>query len=159
MAKKIAMGLRPILSVGAMTVNMQVKDGEIVKESKVFSFDDLPTNIQEQLKLGGLSTILQQRVSDIKENPLAKLEAMQDVYDRWMTGEWAKEREGGLRMVPAIVEVLAQLKNCEVSQAQKAYAKLTDEVKGQLKEKYKAECEAVEAKRGQAEVSLDDLLV
>lgn len=158
MAKTIKMGLRPEIDVAGESVLMQVKEGDRVLVSKRFEWKSLPPDIRQRIKLHGLSTILQQRTSDIKEKPLEKLEAMQEVYDRWMSGEWAKEREGGLRQVPAIFEVLAKLKGVEVGAIQAAWKKLSEEQRDEIKAKYADEVEAVEKARSESDVDLTDML-
>lgn len=158
MAKTIKMGLRPEIDIAGASVLMQVKEGDKVLNSTRFEWKSLPTDIRQRIKLHGLSTILQQRTSDIKERPLDKLEAMQEVYDRWMSGEWAKEREGGLRQVPAIFEVLAKLKGVEVGAIQAAWKKLSDAQRDEIKAKYAAEIEEVEKARSESDVDLTDML-
>lgn len=158
MAKTIKAGLRPEIDVSSASVLMQVKEGDKVLDSTRFHWNELPMDIRQRIKLHGLSTLLQQRTSDIKERPLDKLEAMQEVYDRWMSGEWAKEREGGLRQVPAIFEVLAKLKGVEVGAIQAAWKKLSDEQRDEIKAKYAEEIEEVEKARSESNVDLTDML-
>lgn len=158
MAKTIKVGLRPEIDVKSASVLMRVMEGDKVLDSTRFHWHELPTDIRQRIKLHGLSTILQQRTSDIKEKPLEKLEAMQEVYDRWMSGEWAKEREGGLRQVPAIFEVLSKLKGVEVGAIQAAWKKLSEEQRDEIKAKYAAEIEAVEKARSESDVDLTDML-
>lgn len=158
MPKVTKAGLRPTLFTSNMVVRIDVKEGETILATKEFEWENIPTNIQSQLSLHGLNTLLQQRTSDVKGNPEGKLEAMEDVYERLCEGEWSAERKSGTRTVPAIIEVLAGLKGCDIGAAQKAFAKLNDEQKAQLRAKYFKEVEEVEAKRATASVSLDDLL-
>ena len=141
-----------------MSVLMEVKEGDEVLAKDTFDWYALPLHIQNKISLHGLSTLLQQRTSDIKQNPLGKLDAMSEVYERLAEGEWNKERQAGARQVPAIVEVLAKIKGADIGSVQKAYAGLEDEQKDALKEKYADDIAKIEAGRNSAEVSLDDLL-
>lgn len=159
MPKVIKLGLRPKLEVESMSVDMRVMDGKTLKESRVFDWADIDEAIQQQLKLAGLSTVLQQRTSDVKADPVGKLAAMIEVFDRFVDGEWAKEREGGARIVAPIIEVLADLKGVTEAAIQKSWAKQDDAFKEAVLKKYAAEIEAVVAKReASEEIELDDLI-
>ena len=158
MPKQIKAGLRPEVLVEDMAVNMIVKDGDEVLAEELFTWEALPADIQARIQLHGLSTLLQQRTSDIKQDPEATVDAMIEVYNRLVENEWAKERKIGTRVIPAIVEVLAELKNSDTGSIQKAYNKLSDEQKAELRKKYAEDIERVEARRRSTEVDLEDLL-
>jgi hypothetical protein len=160
MPKKIKLGLRPTLDVEAMTVTMNVVDGKKkVIDSSVYHWADVPAENQTKLSLAGLSTVMQQRGSSIKEDPVAKLAYMDEVFEMFCEGRWEKEREGGARLVAPIIEVLAGLKGTTEAVIQKSWAKYDDEFKASIIEKYSDEIDAVKAKRAEAEeVDLDDLL-
>jgi hypothetical protein len=158
MPKVIKMGLRPELDVKSMSVTMRVMEGKEQKGQQIFHWADIDPEIQDQLKLAGLSTVLQQRTSDVKADPLQKVVEMIDVFGRFMIGEWAKEREGGARLVAPIIEVLATLKEVPEAAIQKSWAKQTDEFKEAVLKKYATEIEAVVTKRADAEeVDISDL--
>jgi len=142
-----------------MMVIMQVKEGDNVLAQTPFDWESVEEGIQDRLKLHGLSTILQQRTSDIKENPLEKLAAMEEVFSRFAEGIWAKERTVGARTVPAIVEVLAELKGADVGVVQKSWSKLSTDQKDAIKTKYADDVARMEAKRAASEeVDLTDLV-
>jgi len=165
MAKTIKMGLRPELDTTTMSVTMNVKDGDEILSHRYYVFDDYPVEIQQQLMLHGLSTALQQRTSQFKEDPLGKLMAMDEVSARWLEGEWAKERKVGPRILPAIIEVLHSIKvakgfKVSVAEVQAAWNSLDEDQRSVLREKYKDEVAQVEAKRAKAPATgvLDDML-
>jgi hypothetical protein len=160
MAKVIELGLRPTLDVENMAITMEVKkaDGPVIA-SKVFNWDEIPSENRARLGLHGFSTILQQRCSQIKADPIAKLDAMEEVYDLLKTGGWEKERASGPRVFPAILEVLAKLKGKPAGVIQPAFNALSEEQKAALRAKYASEVAAVEAARLAAEPEdLSDLL-
>lgn len=117
----------------------------------------LPDEMQDRLLLAGVSTVLQQRAS--QDDVMDKFETMDKVWEAWTNGKWELERESGPRQVAAIIEVLAQVKGVSIAAIQKSWAKLSEEQKGQLKDRYSEEIAAVEAKRQESEgVDLEDLL-
>jgi len=147
MPKQIKLGLRPKLDVEAMAVTVRVMDGKVEKQATTFNWADVDGEIQKQLSLAGLSTVLQQRCSGIKEDPVAKLDAMDEVFALWMDGEWAKEREGGARLVAPIIEVLAGLKKASIADVQKSWAKLDKDVQAAIAKKHATRVKEIEEQR------------
>ena len=159
MPKVIKQGLRPALDVESMSIDMRVMEGKEVIDHEVFNWADVDPKIQDQLKLAGLSTVLQQRTSDVKADPVNKLNAMVVVFERFTEGEWAKEREGGARVVAPVIEVMATLKGVTEAVIQKSWSKQSDEFKDAVMKKYAAEIDEVITKRAASEeVDLTDLV-
>ena len=153
MAKaKDAAGLKVVISEDLTQFTHQVRepDGTISREV-TFDLIDLPQEIRERCMVQGASTILQQRVSDIKTGVDDKIDAELIVWERWCDGEWEMERTGGTRTVPAIIEVLAEIKKATVGQIQKSWSKLDKEARDKYLAKYAEEIKAFEAKRAESD--------
>lgn len=136
MPKRKSVGLRPVLDLAKNTVTMNVVDGAgdtaKILESAIFSTQGMdPEKIVKRLTLHGLSTILQQRTSQIDE-PAEKLPVMQEIVDRMLEGEWEKERVVGAPVVSVEVEALAELKKLTIPQAQKALQAYDKETRAKI---------------------------
>lgn len=146
---------------GIVTVVVREKDGSNFKEieSGTFNVSDLPEEIRKMTDLYGLSKVLQDRCSDTKAGP-GKLDAMREVFDQLVAGDWERERKAGAPTVSAEVEALAQIKGVSVGDIQKALRKFTKEQKEKIFAKPEiAELAAtIRAGREASEVSLDDML-
>ena len=130
---------------------------------KTFLFNEIADEaIRSRVSIYGLSKILQDRTSDMSDNP-ARLDAMQEVYDRLSSGQWQKEREASGRTVNPLVEALAAIKGVEVSVIQTKLKSLEAETRDKILAHPKVVAMAAEItakKEGAAEeLSLDDLAV
>jgi len=153
MAKvKDAAGLKVVIDVDALTFTHNVREPDgFISRSATFKVGSLPDDIKYRLLVQGASTILQQRVSDIKTGVSDKIDAESIVFGRWMEGEFEAERQGGTRTVPAIIEVLADVKKATVGQVQKAWAKLDKEARDKYLVKYASEIKTLEAQRAESD--------
>jgi hypothetical protein len=166
MPKVTKAGLRPTLDVETMAVIMHVKEDDNILAVHVFSYDALERHpsIQHNIMLHGLSTLLQQRTSDVKADPERKLEAMKEVYERLIAGEWTKERKAGSPVVSLLVEAVVEAKRKQgkditVAQAQKAVRALSDDDKGVLEDNLSELMDTIrEARASDEGTDLDDLL-
>ncbi len=83
--------------------------------------NDLPSDNSAHTHAYGLNKLLTDRTSDIKDK-MAKLDAMDTVFEFLCSGEWAKERVVGAPVVSCEVEALAQIMELKIPEAQAALA-------------------------------------
>ena len=149
----------------AMTVGVTMfersDEGSEDIDVKTFNFNDIGDEaIQARVSVYGLSKILQDRTSDMSDNP-ARLDGMQDVFDRLSAGQWQKEREASGRTVNPLVEALADIKGVEVSVIQTKLRSLDADVRDKILAHPKVVEKAAQITAGKEEkaegLSLDDL--
>jgi len=157
MPKVDKVGIR--VEYAGSSVIIMVKDGDSEIDRKVFDFDELPTEIQDQVSLYGLNKVLQDRTSDQKDKVM-KLEAMDQVWSMLIDGQWKKEREGGFPTVRSEIEAIAEIKGVSVAAIQKALKGYTAEQKDKIfaDPKVREKAAEIAAKRVETEVSLDTFL-
>jgi len=100
-------------------------------DTKSFDVNAVHSDLTTAVTLYGLSKLLQDRSSDVKAGP-DKLDAMSDVMDQLIAGQWERERKAGAPTVSAEVEALSQLKGCSVADIQKSLRKFTKEQKEKI---------------------------
>lgn len=158
MAKVIKAGLKVEIDEVQEIVTITAREGDTVLDRSMYDVTDLPADIRNKILLKGCATILQQRASDIKEDPEAKLMKMDEVFEMWKEGQYEAKREGGARTVAPIIEVLATKKGASTASVQKSWAKLSDEQKKAIEAKFADEVKAVKEAREGTEVDLTDLV-
>ena len=121
------------------------------------SLDDFPREIVEEIRVYGLSKIIDDRLSQVPADH--KMEAVPGLIKQLEAGDWKAERTGGIHVLPAVIEAIKQAKGCTTSQAQGAYRELDDEQRIVLKSNLADRIEAiVEARKEEAEIDLEELL-
>ena len=141
-------------------VTFIVKDGEEVVGRIGFDFDEMPDSNRHQIFLYGANKLLTDRTSDEK-NKLVKLDAMQEVYDLLMTGEWAKERVVGAVVVGAEVEALAVMQEMSIPDTQAALAQYDKDTRKAIlgrEDVQEAAKKIREARKGVPARTLDDMI-
>ena len=157
-------GLKITPDVDNMQVLVQVWDyeSETESDSAVFDFAELPDDIAPRVSLYGLAKVLSDRNSQVKENPKAKLDGMREVMERFRAGEWEAERTGGgLGVVSAEVQAIAELKGISIPDAQAALKAYDRETRQRIlaSSKVQERAKAIKTKREAAQPQkLDDLL-
>ena len=160
------LGLKVELDTDNMAVVVNVVDRDDknrLVEARSFLASDIHDSLRGSVALYGLSKLIQDRTSDcsVKENSVAKLDAMEGVLARLNAGEWSAERKVGAPTVSIEVEALAAFKGEPISAIQKALRNYSKEQKAQIfaNPAIKAKVEEIKASREtQEEVELDNLL-
>ncbi len=114
---------------GVVLVQMFERIGEDEKEviaSKAFRFADVHDDLKVKVSAYGLSKLLQDRTSS-ESKDAGRLDSMQNVMDRFIEGQWEKERESSGPTVSVEVEALAEIKGVGVAVIQKALRTYTAE--------------------------------
>lgn len=130
----------PKSASGRIQVAKKDYDTENASFSIVFSngqkrevtITDLPSEIQLNLALHGLSQKLGDSYASVKGNVELAIEKFDAVLKQLAAGEWAAKREGeGSSKVTELAEAIARIKNVPIEKANAAVAKATDEqIKG-----------------------------
>jgi hypothetical protein len=165
MPKVNDIGLRPILDVNDMLVTMRLVSGkgdaQTVFDERVYCPVAYGQAVRKRLELHGLSTLLQQRCSQIKDYN-AKLDAMDEIVARLGEGQWEAEAKArGAQVVSIEVEALARLKGESIAAVQKSLAGYEKEKRAKIfaHKSLAPFIEAIRKEREDAEstVSFDDL--
>ncbi|KKK89163.1 hypothetical protein LCGC14_2735870 [marine sediment metagenome] len=94
-------------------------DKEVIRQ--VYKLSDIPADNSAHVHAYGLNKVLTDRTSDEKDK-VAKLTAMDEVFDLLCAGEWAKERQVGAVVVSPEVEALAEIMDLTIPETQAALA-------------------------------------
>lgn len=130
----------PKSASGRIQVAKKDYDSETATFSIVFAdgtshevaLSDLPQEIQLNLALHGLSQKLGDSYASVKGDVNAAKEKFAATLKQLLAGEWAAKREGeGSSKVTELAEAIARIKGVEVSVANAAVGKATDDqIKG-----------------------------
>lgn len=125
---------------------------------RVYSFNDLPKEIQMRCALFGFQQAIQQRASD--ENGEKKLEEFDAVVESLNQGNWTRRSSAGSGPVPLYVRAVAALYGVSESDAMRSIQNYSTEEREKIKEnpKVKEKIEALRAESQEASPDLSDLM-
>lgn len=157
-----SVGIRPKWVDGVLTFEA-VEDKKVIGTSQ--RFDEIEVEaLWDQFRQAGISTVLQQRVSQERAKGWeATFKAMAEYWEIFKAGEWSATREKGARCPAALIAVLMELyeeKGQTVSPEaiQKGWKALDEEAQKALVAKHEVAMKAQAAKLAEAEaVDLLDL--
>lgn len=80
------------------------------KACAAFNPRELPGSIQRMILVNGCKTIMQQRTSSLRGKASLReiLQAMEEVFSRWLAGEWEAQRTSAEARKPLLVARLAR---------------------------------------------------
>jgi len=137
-----------------------VDEQDQIVAKREYLVNDLPSDNSAHTHAYGLNKLLTDRTSDIKDK-MAKLDAMDTVFEFLCSGEWAKERVVGAPVVSCEVEALAQIMELTIPETQAALAAYSKEQRVQIlgNEEVVTRADAVrKARKTKALASLDEYI-
>lgn len=142
---------------------MNVTDeGKEVADSRSYDCTELPEEIQTKSLVYGVSKLCAERTSDTPPSD-DKLNAIDEVFQSLLDGNWERERKKGTGPTVRIeVEALAALRGCTVKQVQTLLKKYDKEQQESIfaHEDVVAKVEEMKADMGELDddANLDDLI-
>ena len=165
MASSNPYGLKVELSPESMEVKVTVRekasDGEFTElDSRAFPSDLIHSSLKDMVLLYGYSKLLQDRASSTPAGP-EKLDAMNEIAESLIEGNWERERKSGGPTVSIEVQALASLKGVDVRTIQQTLGRLSKEQREEIlsNPRVTEAADAIRAADSQAEdIDLTDML-
>ena len=122
-----------------------------------FVWDDLPTEIQQQVQCYGIKKVVQDRKSQVDADE--KMDAYEDVWNQLRSGTWEAERVSGGPTVGAHITLIMEAKNISAAAAQASWRATSEDFKAKFLEANKEALAEIKARtKDEAETSLDDMI-